>query len=169
MDGSPAARTTDRSGASELRSNLFSGYVDGAFFSLMVGTGETYLAAFVLALSMGEVTAGLITSVPMLAGAVMQLVSPMMVRRLGSHRRWVIASAAVQAASFIPLIAAAIVGHIPTAAVFALAAIYWGSGMATGPAWNTWMNGVVPPRLRAHYFARRSRGAQVAVLLGVVG
>lgn len=153
----------------ELRPNLRYGYIDGAFFSLMVGCGETYLAAFVLALSMGEVTAGLITSIPMLAGAVMQLVSPIMVRRFRSHRRWVIVSAAIQAASFIPLVAAAIVGHIPTIAVFALAAIYWGSGMATGPAWNTWMSGVVPARLRAHYFARRSRAAQVAVLLGVVG
>src|SRR5262245_30179738 len=153
----------------ELRANLCRGSIDGAFFSVMVGSGETYLAAFVLALNMGEVTAGLITSIPMLAGAVVQLISPMMVRRLRSHRIWVIACAAIQAAAFIPLVIAALAGHIPKIAVFTLAAVYWGSGMATGPAWNTWMSGVVPRRLRANYFARRSRLAHVAVLLGLVG
>lgn len=171
MDGSSLAQPRDSPGSriTELRSNLRSGYIDGAFFSLMVGSGETYLAAFVLALSMSQVTAGLITSIPMLAGAVMQLVSPMMVRRWRSHRRWVIASATIQALSFGPLVIAALIGHIPVVVLYLLAAMYWGSGMATGPAWNTWMNGVVPQQLRAHYFARRSRAAQLAVLIGVVG
>jgi MFS family permease len=153
----------------ELRSNLRCGWIDGTCFSLMVGSGETYLAAFVLALNMGEVTAGLITSLPMLAGAVMQLVSPAMVRRLGSHRLWVVINAAIQAASFIPLVTAAIIGSIPEWALFAVAAIYWGSGMATGPAWNTWIGTLVPQRIRAHYFGRRSRAAHIAVLVGIVG
>jgi hypothetical protein len=55
---------------------------------------------------MGEVVAGLIACVPLLAGAILQLVSPYGVRTLGSYRRWVSACAAVQAASFIPLVVA---------------------------------------------------------------
>ena len=152
----------------ELRGNLRYGFYDTACFSVMVGAGETYLAAFVLALQMGEVTAGLITSLPMLAGAAMQLVSPIMVRRMQSHRRWVVANATVQACSFLPLVTAALAGSIPVVALFAAAAIYWGSGMATGPAWNTWIGTLVPQRIRAHYFGKRSRVAHLAVLVGII-
>ncbi len=151
-----------------LRRNLRLIYVDAVVFSVMVGAGETYLAAFVLALGMGEVTAGLIASIPMLAGAVIQLISPAMVRRMRSNRRWVVACALVQAAAFIPLVVSALLGQSVEFVIFLIAALYWGSGMATGPAWNTWIGTIVPRPIRAHYFARRSRSAHVAVLCGIV-
>jgi hypothetical protein len=53
----------------------------------MVGFGETYPPAFVLAVGLGEIMAGLIASVPLLAGGLMQLASPAGVRILGSHKR----------------------------------------------------------------------------------
>ncbi len=135
----------------------------------MVGTGETYLAAFVLALGMGEVNAGLIAAVPMLAGGVIQLISPWAVRRLGSHRRWVVLCAVTQASSFVPLVAAALIGAMPVWAVYLVASLYWGAGLATGPAWNTWVSSLVPRPIRAKYFAQRSRVAHFAVLIGLVG
>jgi MFS family permease len=153
----------------ELRSNLRRIYNDALAFSIMVGAGETYLAAFVLALGMGEIAAGLIASIPMLAGAILQLISPAAVRLLGSHKKWVVICATAQAAAFIPLVIAALVGRIPVVAVFAIAAIYWGAGLATGPAWNTWVGTLVPAERRAAYFARRSRAAHVAVLVGLAG
>jgi MFS family permease len=142
---------------------------DGVAFSLMVGIGETYIAAFALALGMGEVAAGLISSLPLLAGAVLQLASPWAVRRLGSHRRWVVLCALVQATSFVPMVAGALAGRLPPALLYMAATIYWGAGMATGPAWNYWAGTLVPRSMRAGFFARRSRFAQAAVLAGVVG
>lgn len=132
----------------------------------MVGVGETYLPAFVLAAGMGEVAAGLVTTVPLVAGALLQLVSPAAVRRLGSHRRWVVLCAVCQASSFLPLVAAVWLGWIPASLVFLMAAVYWGAGMATGPAWNTWVGTIVPGRVRAGYFARRTRVSQAGVLAG---
>jgi MFS family permease len=152
----------------ELRANLCRIHVDAVAFSVMVGTGETYLAAFVLALGMGELAAGLIASVPMLAGALLQLVSPAAIRMLGSHRRWVVLCAVAQASSFIPLVLAALCGSIDVYVVFAIAALYWGTGMATGPAWNTWVSTLIPPSIRANYFAKRSRAAQIAVLAALL-
>ncbi len=141
---------------------------DGASFSVMVGLGETYFPAFVLALGLGQVASGLVTTIPLLFGAVLQLVSPVAVRRLQSHRRWVVVCAACQAACFLPLCAAAWVGSMPVVAVFAVAAVYWGSGLATGPAWNTWIGTLVPLRMRAKFFARRTRLSQFCVLGGFV-
>ena len=132
----------------------------------MVGIGETYFPAFVLALGMGEIAAGLIASVPLLVGAVLQLVSPAAVAWLGSNRRWVITCVALQAASFVPLVAAAVWGQMHAVGVFAAVSLYWGGGLGAGPAWNTWMETVVPFRVRAPFFAMRTRLGQAGTLLG---
>ncbi|MDH5566151.1 MAG: hypothetical protein OEY15_05705, partial [Myxococcales bacterium] len=122
---------------------------DGVSFSVMVGLGESYLAAFVLAAGLGAVAAGLVTTVPLLAGSVLQLSTPAGVRLLRSHRRWVVLCAVLQAASFLPLIGGALLGRVSYATVFLAAAAYWGFGMGTGPAWNTWVGAIVPPNMRA--------------------
>lgn len=151
------------------RQNLTAMTADGASFSVMVGSGENYLAAFCLAAGLGEVVAGLVTSAPLLAGAILQLISPWAVRRLGSHRRWVVFCASVQAASFLPLVAAALIGRISAPLMFFIAAFYYGAGLAGGPAWNSWVAHIVPPRVRARYFGRRTRTMQAGLLLGFLG
>jgi len=149
-----------------LRKNLRNSVSDGAAFSVMVGIGETYFPAFVLALGMGEIAAGLIASIPLLVGAALQLISPAAVVWLGSNRRWVITCVALQAASFVPLVAAAVWGRMPAVGVFAAVSLYWGGGLGAGPAWNTWMETVVPFRVRAPFFAMRTRLGQAGTLLG---
>lgn len=134
----------------------------------MVGMGESYLPAFALAVGMGDVVSGLVASVPMMAGALLQLASPAAVRKLGSHRRWVILCATCQALSFVPLVAAAISGHMPGVWVFAIATLYWGAGLATGPAWNTWMEGLIPPPIRPRFFALRTRLTQAGLVSGLL-
>jgi MFS family permease len=152
--------------SSTLRGDLRSIMADGAAFSVMVGVGETYLPAFVLAAGMGEVAAALVATMPMLAGSLLQLVSPYCVKWLGSHRRWVVLCALCQAFSFVPLLIAVLWGNIPTALVFFIAAIYWGAGLGAGPAWNTWVETLVPIQVRARYFAWRTRMTQAGTLAG---
>ena len=134
----------------------------------MVGIGETYLPAFVLAISANQLACGLVSTVPLLAGAVLQLVSPRMVRGTGSYRRWVVCCAAIQAAAFVPLLVGALWGFIPVVAVFGLATVYWAGGMASGAAWNAWVETLVPQRLQARYFARRALVSQWGVMAGFV-
>lgn len=151
---------------SETRNNIRLCMADGAGFSLMVAFGESYFPAFALAIGLSEVTAGLIVTVPLLAGAVFQLISPMAVFWLNSHRRWVVATAAVQAFSFIPLVLAALAGRIPNSAMFLIASVYWAMGMSAGPAWSTWIDAIVPKKLRTGFFARRNGMMQFLSLAG---
>jgi MFS family permease len=141
---------------------------DVAAYSLMVGFGETYLPAFALALGLGPVAAGLTATVPVLVGAVLQLVTPAAVARLGSNRGWVVACTAVQAISFVPFIAWALRGHAQLWEVLVAASLYWSAGMAGVPAWNSWLGTLVPARLRTSFFARRNRLGQFAVCIGFV-
>ena len=86
-----------------LRRDLRAMTTDGVFFSVMVGLGETYVPAFGLALGHGPAAAGLLATLPLLAGACLQLVTPHGVRHLGSYRRWVVGCARFQAFCLLPL------------------------------------------------------------------
>ena len=143
---------------------------DGVFFSAMVGLGETYVPAFALAVGLGEVVAGLIATLPMLVGAVFQLVTPWGVRHLRSYRRWVVLCACLQGLSFTPLLIGAALGRIDITWLGIATVSYWAFGMATSPAWNAWVTSLVPVASRARFFASRTRAAQgslfVAILVG---
>ena len=73
----------DRS--AQLRRDLRAIVGDGVAFSVMVGAGESYIPAFALAAGLGEITAGLVATLPMLVGAAFQLVTPW--QCAGSARR----------------------------------------------------------------------------------
>ncbi|MEZ6106012.1 MAG: hypothetical protein R3B96_07835 [Pirellulaceae bacterium] len=68
----------------ELRRNLWACCADGGAFSVMVGIGETYVPAFVLALGLGQVSAALVATLPILAGGVLQMFAPRILHRLRS-------------------------------------------------------------------------------------
>ncbi|MFM9961580.1 MAG: MFS transporter [Planctomycetaceae bacterium] len=149
--------------------NLRVSQSDAAAFGVMVGLGETYLPLFVLTVGLSEVMSGLVVSVPVLLGGLLQMISPWAVTLLKSHKRWVVCCSMLQAASFVPLIGAAIVGYIPPWAALIVASLYWAGGLGTGPAWNVWIGTLVPRTIRAHFFARRSRLQQLTVLAGFLG
>jgi MFS family permease len=151
-----------------LRRDLSLIRADGVAFSLMVGVGETYLAAFALATGASDVLAGLLSALPMVAGGALQLVAPSAMHRASSYRSWIVMWAGLQAASFLPLVIAALVGAAPPLLLFACAGLYWGAGLATAPAWNAWMTQLVPARIRGSYFGARQSAAQMGVLAGLV-
>ena len=151
---------------SGLRKDLRAITAEGAAASVMVGIGENYLPAFVLALTSSPLACGLVATVPLVAGALLQLVSPYAVRRLRSYRRWVVICAVLQTIGFLPLVAAAVMGNMPTLAVFALATLYFATNLAGGPAWNAWIGPLVPRSLWARYFSRRTRVSQLGLLIG---
>lgn len=141
---------------------------EGWLFCVMVGVGETYFVAFALALGMGPVVSGLVASVPMLIGAVLQLGTPWVVRRVGSLRRTMTLYAAVQAASFVPLVVGAMLGRLPAWGLFGAVGLYWLVNLGQGPVWSTWITTLIPRRVRASYFSRRSRVLQTGVIAGLV-
>src|SRR5688572_15582908 len=85
------------------RSDIQASLGDAAGFSLMVGIGETYIVPFALAVGAGKTAGGLAATMPMLAGATLQLFTPLLVRRLGSHRLWVAGSVFLQAIALLLL------------------------------------------------------------------
>jgi MFS family permease len=135
----------------------------------MVGAGETYFVAFALAAGMSETFGGLLASIPLFLGSLLQLSSMRMTRLLGSLQRWVVLCASVQAISFLPLAIGAMRGSIDPWLIYLCVSIYWGSNLAAGPAWNTWIGTIVPGSIRARYFSNRARFAHMGILAGLAG
>lgn len=156
-----------RSRQAVLRRNLRAMNADGFSFSVMVGIAETYLPAFMLSRGFGEFAAALIATLPVLLGSLLQLGAPALLQRLGSYRRFVVTTAALQALSVFALMWLALYPGLRAWMVFVPATIYWAAGLSTGPAWNLWVEQLVPVRIRSGFFARRSRLCHVGVLLGL--
>ncbi len=72
-----------------------------------------------------------------------------------------------QAVGFLPLLVAAIVGSMSVTTIFLVVAVYWATGMGGGTAWNAWAGTLVPERIRAPYFAWRTRFTQLGIMLGL--
>jgi MFS family permease len=151
-----------------LRRDLRSIVVDGTCYNAMVGIGETYFSAFVLSLGMGGVACGLLTSLPMVCGALLQLAAPWGINRLGSYRAWVVLCALTQATSLLLYVFAQVATDTTAPILFIAATLYWTGALGAMPAWNTWVETIVPRPVRSRFFARRARFTQMATLLGFV-
>jgi hypothetical protein len=147
--------------------DLAASTADGVAYSVMVGLGEYYIPAFVLAAGHGEVAAGLLATLPPLVGATFQLVTPFAVRTLHSYRRWVVLCAAMQGLALAPLAFGGWRGQLGLVALAFATAVYWSFGMAAGPAWNAWVTTIVSPEIRKRFFARRARLCHVALFLAM--
>lgn len=150
---------------SRFSNDKFRSYADAVASSLMVGFGETYLAPFTLAVGLGQLAAGLVGSVPLVVGGFLQLGAPSLLRRIGSLKRWTVTCAALQGLAFLPLAFRSWQGQVTRQEVFAVSTIYWTMGLAASPAWNNWIDHLIPKRQMGAFLAVRSRLTQLAALV----
>ena len=150
-----------------LRSDLRHSCVDGATYSAMVGLGETYFLALYLALGLGQTSISLLASLPILAGSLLQLVTPQGIALFGSLRRWIVVNATIQGLSLVLLAVVIATDMASMLIVFFVSTIYYASGQATAPAWNAWMEKLLPRTIRSRFLSRRLRICQLCLLAAV--
>jgi MFS family permease len=141
---------------------------DSVYTNLATGLGESYFAAFMLALGLSETISGAGKIIPMFIGVCVQLFAirgPF--RRLGLRLR-AVSFVIVQALTF-PLLAFLGLYRLADAPiVLGLLAVYWAAGLSSQPPWNRLIGETVPTRYRLKFFALRNAWGQFAVLLGLV-
>ncbi len=150
-----------------LNRNLRLSILDGGFYSFMVGLGETYIAAYLLAKGYSAIAASLISTVPLLIGGLLQLLTPLLLPRMGSYKRWVVKTSFIQGLSLLVLASTAFL-DLSVYWIFLIVSLYWAGGMSTGPAWNSWMTELVPTDIQIRYFSFRSTVSSAFVFLGLV-
>lgn len=142
--------------------------IDAFLSALVIGAGETYLPAYSLSIGMGEVFAGVLASLPLVSGAILQLITPRGLQRVQSHKHWVVAVSALQALTFLPLIYFSATRAPDFWTLFFILTLYWGSGFSAGLAWNYWMGRLVTLEEGNKFFSKRARITQLGILIGLV-
>jgi MFS family permease len=156
-----------RANASRLRRSLRACTIDGTLHASMLGFGEVYFSAFGLLLGASPLQVGLLTTLPILLGSAFQVVSPFAAQRLG-NKRWVVASALLQACTFVPMIA--LTWHAAGGYLWLLGwvALYWVLALGINPPWNAWMARMIPAHVRSRYFGRRNGSIHAMFFLPVL-
>jgi MFS family permease len=129
---------------------------DGAAYAVMVGLGETYVTACAVFLGASDSAVAMLSTVPLVGGALMQLLTPPVIDRARRRKPAMIGGSVLQALSWAPMILSLVVPR-PAGLIllFAGFTLYFATVHFTIPAWLSIMGDLVPGDIRGRYFARR--------------
>jgi hypothetical protein len=142
---------------------------DASYTSFNIGMAESYFAAFMLALGMSEVVAGVGTVIPQFIGVIFQLFSIRSFFTQYSLKKRIVLFLSLQALSFIPLIFAGVYKISSPYLIIGILGMYWASVLSLNPPWNRLMGHTVPGPFRLRFFSIRSQFSQFSVFLGLIG
>ncbi len=147
-----------------LRYSIF----DGAFYWMMVGFGESFLAAFAVFLKATNVQLGLLSSLPKLFGSFFQLFSNKLLKIFKTRKRLVCTSSFMQALMYIPIALVFFFGSFSVPILIIFVCLYWMFGVIGNPAWSSWMGDLVGDENRGDYFGNRNKIGNLTSFLSLL-
>lgn len=142
---------------------------DGVAYSVMIGSGESYFAAFAVFLRATTAQIGILATFPPLLASFAQLFSSWLGRRTGRRKGIIVFGAGLQGLALVPL--ALLPLMFPGYAVpilLACAVLYFAGANLAVPQWASLMGDLVPERRRGRYFGRRTRLCSITSFLALV-
>lgn len=143
---------------------------DGVSYSVMSGSGETYLSAYALFLKASTAQIALLAALPPLIGSFVQLFSAWFGKRIGKRKVIILSGVILQALLWLPIIW--LPYFFPDHAVSILLVcviLYAAAGHVATPVWSSLMGDLVPDGRRGQYFAHRTALMNMASFLALVG
>ncbi|MCC5888075.1 MAG: MFS transporter [Gammaproteobacteria bacterium] len=136
---------------------------DGVYFSAMIGSAESYFAAFAVFLKASAAQIGMLAALPPVLASFSQLLSAWLGRRLGQRRKIIVFGALLQAAALIPLALLPLVFPAHALPLLILCTVVYFIGPNLGaPQWGSLMGDLVPESRRGRFFALRTRYSSLA-------
>ncbi|VVB75664.1 Major Facilitator Superfamily protein [uncultured archaeon] len=148
--------------------SLRNSIIEGMFNSIMVGGALTFVVPFAIFLGANSLEVGVLTAVPALFAAWIQLGSIKLLSFYKKRKSAIIMMVALQALSW--LLIALIPFIFPTGQVFWLILITTAGtivGAICSPLWQSWMRSITPSEIMGEYFGARNALAG-AVVFGVM-
>ncbi|MFA4946701.1 MAG: MFS transporter [Candidatus Micrarchaeia archaeon] len=142
---------------------------DGAAYSVAAGAGESYIAPFAVTAGASPSFIASLTSLPALAGALVQLIIPRALHAFPNRKNLVLAAVAINALSWLGI--AATVFLAPEAGLPLLLAfftVYAASNAFANTIWSSWMAALVPLELRGKFFGDRNAITQLVALVSTL-
>jgi MFS family permease len=141
---------------------------DGMAYSVQVGAGETYFAAFALFLRATAPQIALLSTLPLLLASSAQIFSAWIGHYVG-RRRLVLMGCAAQALLWLPIVLLPVLfDEYTIPALLVLVVLYHSANNLAAPQWTSIMRDLVSERRRGRYFAHRTRLMTIATFVGLV-
>lgn len=140
-----------------IKKSLKYSIMDGAFYSSMLGFGESFFSAFAVFLKANNLQLGLLGSLPQTLGSFSQLFSNRLLKLFGSRKKMVCAFALLQGLMYVPIALVFFFGTLRVYHLIIFMCLYWIFAVILGPAWNSWMGDLTEGKERGSYFGRRNR------------
>jgi MFS family permease len=151
-----------------IRKSLVYSLFDGIAFSVMFGMSDSFFQAYGIRLGAGDIQLGLMKTLPLTLGALSQLFSGVFISLFKSRRKFVSASALVQAVIFIPIILVIFMGPLRVPVLIAAVTVSSICSMILVPAWNSWMGDLVDQKTRGAWFGRRQSITGIVAFLSLL-
>ncbi|MHB9155621.1 MAG: MFS transporter [Endomicrobiales bacterium] len=141
----------------KIRSSLKCSFIDGSFFSVMFGFGDSYFNPYAIFLKATNFQIGLLASLPGLISSLFQIRTPDWTEKVGRYRimKWAVL---FQVLLWVPIILLPYVFHRNHAPWLILGiTLYLLSSSLAAPAWSSIMSQYLPAKKRGTYFSWRQR------------
>jgi len=142
---------------------------DGAAYSVMVGSGESYFSAFAVFLKASTAQIGFLASVPPLLASFAQLLSAWLGHTLHQRKAIILTGAIMQGLIWLPM---ALLLWFPSDYQVELfigcVILYYGFGNLAALQWSSLMGDLVTEKKRGRYFARRTAISSMATFIALV-
>jgi MFS family permease len=151
--------------------SLHASIKDGVSYAMMMGCGESYLGPFGIFLRATTLQIGLLATLPQLFGALMQWAAALLMDRFQSRRKIIIAGAAIQAITLVPMALLPFLfgmGSMPVLYLLLLTVVYQGANGSTVPIWNSLIGDLVPSRIRGRFFGYRNRLTGMSTFISLI-
>ena len=142
----------------KIKNSLRASYWDGVCASVMVGLTQDYLVPYALALKATVKQIGLLSSLPNLGAALVQLKSADITESLLSRKKITLISVFLQALTLLPIL---LIPYFPKdnkpLILIFLVVLFTGFGALSLGPWSSWIAEHIPPNKRGQYFGWRNR------------
>ena len=129
--------------------------IEGIFNALSLSFGDGFFVTFALQAKASNSQLAALVYCPAISGALCMLTSNFWVITLGSRRRVLYVSAALQTWVYLPLALAAATNEETPFLIIVCSTLSATLGAVGAPPWSSWMNDIVPVASRGRYFGWR--------------
>jgi MFS family permease len=141
----------------EIKRSLNFSILDGFFYSIMLGFGESFFQAYSIFLKANNFQIGLLGSIPQAVGSFSQLFTLRLLRFFRSRKSFVFRGVLLHGLMYIPIILVYYFNGFSVDLLIIFVVLYWIFTSVINPVWNSWMGDLVSENERGAYFGSRNK------------
>ncbi len=131
----------------------------------MIATAEHFTLIFAVSQSLSNPEIGILTTGPLLVGAIANLFIPGQIRQ-ASLKNWLMVFIGMQILGVAGLLWVSVFSpHRLFEALFVCLSCYWLGGLVASPLWIDWMSGWLPQERLGRFFSRRTSWISLTTLI----